>query len=57
MSQPSLITVKDVAAMLSISRTSVWRYVNKGRLPEPIRIEGAVRWRRADIEALFATAQ
>lgn len=54
---PQLLTVREVAATLKISVNTVWRHVRNGALPEPVRIVGATRWRRADIEALFAPAE
>jgi excisionase family DNA binding protein len=45
------MTVKDVAAYLTISVATVWRQAKLGTLPPPVRIGGATRWRRADIEA------
>lgn len=50
------LTVKDVAAHLTIGVSTVWRQVAKGSLPEPVRIGGATRWRRSDIEAAFQAA-
>jgi predicted DNA-binding transcriptional regulator AlpA len=44
------ITVKQVAAMLSISERSVRRAWYTGELPPPIKIGRAIRWRRLDIE-------
>lgn len=49
-----LLTVKDVAAKLNISVSTVWRLVRKGELPAPIQIGGSTRWRRADLDALIA---
>ena len=44
-----LITVDEVAAMLSLSPRTVWRRSSTGELPAPVRIGGSVRWRRSDI--------
>lgn len=44
-----LITAKELAAMLSTSVRSVWRYRSAGRLPETVNIAGSIRWRRKDI--------
>lgn len=48
--QPALLRAKGVAEYLSISRQTVWNWVKAGRLPEPIKVEGATVWRRADID-------
>lgn len=52
--QQSLLSVKDVSAALSLSTTTIWRQVKAGTLPSPIKIGGSTRWRRSDIEAIFA---
>ena len=52
-----LLTVQDVAELLSIGVSSVWRKARSGDLPQPVKIGGSTRWRRADIEALFAPAE
>ena len=51
-----LLSVKDVSAALNISTATIWRHVKAGTLPEPIAIGRLKRWRRTDIEAIFATA-
>ena len=48
-----LLTVKEVAAMLSMGVTTVWCQTRNGNLPQPIKIGGATRWRKADIDALI----
>ena len=53
MSTPILLTAGEVAKMLSIGKSSVWRHVKNGDLPEPVRIGGATRWRLRDIKALI----
>lgn len=54
---PSLMTDKQVADYLGICRSSVWRNLHLKRFPAPIKIGGATRWRRADIEALIAAPE
>lgn len=48
-----LITVKDIEAALSCSRSTVWRRVKDGTIPAPIKICGMTRWRATDIAALM----
>jgi prophage regulatory protein len=48
---PSMIDVREVASILSISTRSVWRLVATGELPQPVRFGRSARWRLADIEA------
>ncbi|GMW00517.1 MAG: hypothetical protein AMXMBFR84_16540 [Candidatus Hydrogenedentota bacterium] len=49
-----LWTAKDVAQACSISTRQVFRMRDKGAMPRPIRIGGAVRWRIAEIEQWIA---
>jgi len=44
---------KQVAAMLSVSRSYVWRLVKMGILPTPIRLGAKFTvWRSSDIEKI-----
>ena len=49
-----LVKVKEAAAMLSIGESTLWREVRDGRLPAPIKIGGATRWRVSDLVASVA---
>jgi predicted DNA-binding transcriptional regulator AlpA len=49
-----LLTTEDLMDLYSCSRTTIWRWVKAGVLPEPRRIGGLKRWRRPEIEALTA---
>ena len=51
-SSPELINVREVAFMLSLGESSIWRHVKNGDLPKPIKIGRSARWRAADIRAL-----
>jgi len=46
-----LLTIKDVVALLQRSRRALYTDIAMGRLPAPLRIGRAIRWRRADITA------
>ncbi len=48
--QTSLLTAKQVAALMQISTRSVWRLLSSGELIEPLRIRGNTRWRRSELE-------
>ena len=48
---PLLLMVRDVAAMLRLSERTVWRRAAAGELPAPLRIGNSVRWRRDEIIA------
>jgi predicted DNA-binding transcriptional regulator AlpA len=49
-----LLSVAQVASLLSISPRSVWRKVSSHDLPNPIRLGTGrlVRWRLSDLAAL-----
>jgi excisionase family DNA binding protein len=51
--QKTLLRVGEVAAMLDLGVSTIWRQVRKGQLPAPIQIGGSTRWRTADIQALL----
>ncbi|MDD2267806.1 AlpA family phage regulatory protein [Sulfuricurvum sp.] len=47
---------KDVAKMLTIGRSSVWRMAKEGKLPAPLKISERVTvWKLSDIEAFIAS--
>ena len=47
-----LLTRPEVEKWLALSRSSVYRLMREGILPEPIRIgPRAVRWKSSEIEA------
>jgi len=46
---PVLIDAAEVAKMLGISPRSVWRLRSGGKIIEPLRVGGLVRWRRDQI--------
>lgn len=50
MSQEKLLVPdKQAAEMLSIGRSTFWREVKAGNLPQPVKIGGVTRWRLADL--------
>lgn len=58
MTSPSkLLRVKDVAAMLSVSESAIYKWVAEGRFPKPFKLSDAnakrasSRWYYEDIEA------
>ncbi|WP_281546865.1 helix-turn-helix domain-containing protein [Pseudoalteromonas sp. PAR1] len=51
MEQKPLLTPDDLAMLLGISRTSLWRLQQDEKLPEAIRLgPRMVRWRRESVE-------
>lgn len=59
-----LLAIKDVCAIVCISRSSVYDFINirsprhRPDFPRPVRMSlvgrGAVRWRRSEVEAWLA---
>jgi excisionase family DNA binding protein len=49
-----VVDANQLADMLGLSVRTVRRLDSSGKLPKPIRIGGAVRWRVAEIEAWLA---
>jgi excisionase family DNA binding protein len=51
--RPLWIPAEEVAALLGVHRSTVWRWLEQGLIPRPRRIGGRTLWAQADIE-LFA---
>jgi predicted DNA-binding transcriptional regulator AlpA len=49
--EPLLISVDELAMILKISPRSVWRLLSAGKMIEPVRIGGAVRWRFHEVKS------
>jgi excisionase family DNA binding protein len=45
-----LLTAEDLAELLGVSLRSIWRRINDGTVPKPVRIGRLVRWHRQTIE-------
>jgi excisionase family DNA binding protein len=50
----ALIDVKFVAALNSCSPKHIYRLVDAGKMPPPVRLGALVRWNRATIDAWIA---
>jgi len=48
-----LLSDVEVAEMMSVSRNTVWRWVGSID-PQPVKIGGATRWRKADLDKYIA---
>ena len=48
---PLLLTLKQVAELLSVSERHVHKLNSSGRLPRPVRLGRSVRWRRVELES------
>ncbi len=49
-----LLSAKELAKMLSLSKRQIFRLNSCGKIPAPIRIGGSVRWSAAEISAWLA---
>lgn len=48
---PELLRSADVAKLVNAGERSIWRWSRSGRMPRPVRIGAAVRFRRSEILA------
>ena len=48
--QQKLVDAKSLGKILSVSQRQVFRLKSSGRLPLCLKLGGAVRWRRSDID-------
>jgi excisionase family DNA binding protein len=44
-----LIGADELAALLNVSTRTVWRLLSTGRMVQPVRIGGSVRWRLNEV--------
>ena len=49
-----LLTAAEAAEVAGVAKRSWWRYVSSGRAPAPVRLGGAVRWRRTELAEWIA---
>ena len=52
-SEQRLITVRELAELLGMTRAGIYKWVKEDRMPKPSRLggsKGVLRWRLADIE-------
>lgn len=49
-----LLSATEAAEMTGVAKRSWWRYVSSGRAPAPVRLGGAVRWRRGELAEWIA---
>lgn len=51
---PLLVDAKGAARLLSIGESTLWRLARAEKLPQPVKIGGATRWRVADLQQHIA---
>ncbi|MBL8857578.1 MAG: helix-turn-helix domain-containing protein [Planctomycetes bacterium] len=51
---PALLTIEDLAALLRVTTRTLRTWRHAGESPQGIEIAGALRWRRADVDAWLA---
>ncbi len=51
------LRLKQVIEIIGVSKATIWRWVNDGTFPKPIKISAMVTvWKNSDIEAYMANA-
>ncbi len=50
-----LIPAERFAKLMQISTRTLWRLLSAGRVPEPVRIGGSVRWRLDQVKQWIAS--
>jgi excisionase family DNA binding protein len=51
---PELLTTAEAARLCNIGERTFWRHSRSGAAPAPVRIGGAVRYRRSELLAWIA---
>lgn len=54
--EPLLVNDKKAAELLSIGRSTLWRGVEQGIFPKPVKFGGITRWRVADLQQFVQNA-
>ena len=49
-----MLTAADVADMLACSTKTIYRLVDRGAIPRPVRLGGMLRWHRPRLEQWIA---
>lgn len=49
MTETQLLKAKELGRLLALSQRQIFRLNSCGKLPRPVRIGGAVRWKLADV--------
>lgn len=57
MIEDRLLSVKQVAELLSCCVAVVWRDAKAGILPQPVKYGNYTRWKWSDVQAFIASLQ
>jgi prophage regulatory protein len=50
-----LLNLKDVRSITKLGRTTIYRWMDQGKFPKPIKLSDAsIRWRESDLERWIA---
>ena len=52
-----LLNVHEVARLFGVNKSSIWRWVKQGIIPEPIHVGGRTRWIEAEILVMIKKAK
>jgi len=52
MNEERLLRVRDVLTRIPVGRATLYKWMNKGAFPQPLKLGGGiVAWRQSDIDA------
>lgn len=51
----ALLRLRDVVAILKVSRATVYAWIKQGRLPKPLKMGRATVWRSSEIQQFIAS--
>lgn len=54
METTELLTIRELAALLKVGVSTCWRLRAAGKLPLPLRVGGAIRWRASEVAEWIA---
>ena len=48
--EPALLTAEQAWTMCNLSKAAWYKHRSAGKIPDAVKIGGALRWRRAELE-------
>jgi prophage regulatory protein len=55
MKEDRLLRINDALQIIPIGRSTFWKYVAEGKLPQPIRLGKSTFWRHSDLMEWIAS--